>query len=55
MIVGDLGEDEVLLLAFDDGDIIAYRIKAIGDEIARTIIEQKLVAEKKSVNGNVRP
>lgn len=29
LVVGDLGEEEILLLAFDDGDVIAYYTKHI--------------------------
>lgn len=29
LIVGDLGNDEILLLACDDGDVIAFRVRSI--------------------------
>jgi hypothetical protein len=35
LIVGDFGHEEILLLAYDDGDVIGYFTKHIEDEILR--------------------
>ncbi|KAK6948666.1 hypothetical protein Daesc_010436 [Daldinia eschscholtzii] len=35
MIVGNLGEEEILLLAYDDGDVIGYYTRSIEKELLR--------------------
>ncbi|KAI1083309.1 hypothetical protein F5B20DRAFT_458489 [Whalleya microplaca] len=35
LIVGDLGHEEMLLLAYDDGDVIGYYTRQIEDELLR--------------------
>lgn len=35
--VGDLGDDEILLLAYDDGDVIAYYTRSIAAHIGRQL------------------
>ncbi|KAI1390160.1 uncharacterized protein F4822DRAFT_401055 [Hypoxylon trugodes] len=35
LIVGELGDEEILLLAYDDGDVIGYYTKYIESEISR--------------------
>ncbi|KAI0848885.1 hypothetical protein F5Y00DRAFT_236902 [Daldinia vernicosa] len=35
LVVGDLGDQEVLLLAYDDGDVIGYYTRAIENELLR--------------------
>ncbi|KAI1805006.1 hypothetical protein F4811DRAFT_570633 [Daldinia bambusicola] len=35
MIVGDLGDEEIVLLAYDDGDVIGYYTRAIEKELLR--------------------
>lgn len=35
LIVGDLGAEEIVLLAFDDGDVIAYYTKSIEDALVQ--------------------
>lgn len=37
LIVGDLGNDEVLLLACDDGDVIAFRVRSIRQAAQRDL------------------
>ena len=33
MVIGDLGEDEVLAMAFDNGNVVAYSVKTVSDHI----------------------
>ncbi|KAI2602018.1 hypothetical protein GGR54DRAFT_626074 [Hypoxylon sp. NC1633] len=35
LIVGDFGDEEILLLAYDDGDVIAYYVRQIENELVR--------------------
>jgi len=37
LIVGDLGNDEILLLACDDGDVVAFRIRSIRQATQRDV------------------
>lgn len=34
LIVGDFGDEEILLMAYDDGDVIGYRTREVDSEIA---------------------
>ncbi|KAI1758601.1 hypothetical protein GGR53DRAFT_516534 [Hypoxylon sp. FL1150] len=41
LVVGELGQEEILLLAFDDGDVIGYYTRHIEKELVRREMEEQ--------------
>lgn len=50
LIVGDIGDEEVLVVACDDGDVISYNVQSISlaiDEAAKVVIRQQCYAARR--------
>ena len=54
LIIGDIGDEEVVLVACDDGDVISYTVRSISlaiDEKAETVLGESFREKGKSFSG----